>query len=384
MIRLTIPSIEEDDLQAVREVLESGYLVQGPKVAAFEQAVAEYVGTKYAVAVSNCTAALHLALLALDVRPRDLVVVTAYSWPATANVIELCGAQPVFVDVKPDTFNLDPTRLEVTLQRLMANTETAHRVKAILPVHTFGQMADMPTIMELAGRYDLPVIEDAACALGATLNGRQSGAWGVMGCFSFHPRKAVTTGEGGIITTNDASLVRRLRALRNHGQDPDAPSTDFVLAGLNYRMTEFQAALGLTQMAKLDRIITARRSLAARYDTLLAKTPIQAPIVGGFSQSVYQSYVVLLPEYAASRQSDLIHSLKEQGCETTIGTWNIPMTTYFRSRYGYEAGDFPITDQVFARSLTLPLYERLVESEQAQVVESILFCLGKCTNDRSK
>ncbi len=377
MIRLTIPSIEEDDRQAVYEVLETGYLVQGPKVAAFEQAVAEYVGTKYAVAVSNCTAALHLALLALDVRPGDLVVVTAYSWPATANVIELCGAQPVFADVQLDTFNLDPNCLDVTLQRLMANTETARRVKAILPVHTFGQMADMPAIMELAGRYGLLVVEDAACALGATLHGRQAGTWGVMGCFSFHPRKAITTGEGGMITTNDASLARWLRALRNHGQDPDAPSTDFVLPGFNYRMTDVQAALGLTQMAKLDRIIAARRRLAARYDTLLAETLIQAPVVNKSSQPVYQSYVALLPRYAASRRSDLIRSLKEQGCEVAIGTWNIPMTTYFRSLYGYRAGDFPIADQAFARSITLPLYEGLRESEQIQVVDAILSLLGE-------
>jgi dTDP-4-amino-4,6-dideoxygalactose transaminase len=377
MIRLTIPSIEEDDLQAVCEALESGYLVQGPRVATFEQAVSEYVGTKYAVAVSNCTAALHLALLALDVRPGDLVMVTAYSWPATANVIELCSAQPVFVDIQPDTFNLDPNCLEVTLRRLMANTETARRVKAILPVHTFGQMADMPAIMGLAGRYDLPVIEDAACALGATLHGRQAGTWGVVGCFSFHPRKAITTGEGGIITTNDASLARWLRALRNHGQDPDASSTDFILPGFNYRMTEVQAALGLTQMTKLDRIITVRRKLAARYDTLLAETAMQAPVVDRFSQPVYQSYVALLPKHAAPRRSDLICSLKEQGCETTIGTWNIPMTTYFRSLYGYRAGDFPIADQVFARSITLPLYERLMESEQTQVVHAILRLLGE-------
>src|SRR3972149_6872416 len=203
MIRLTIPSIEEDDLKATREVLESGFLVQGAQVAEFERSIASYVGVKHVVAVSNCTAALHLALLALDVRPGDLVLVTTYSWVATANVIELCGAQPVFVDIQPDTFNMDPERLAESLGRLMATAETARRVKAILPVHTFGQMADMTAITKIAEQYGVPVIEDAACSLGAKWEERQAGSWGVMGCFSFHPRKAITTGEGGALTTND-------------------------------------------------------------------------------------------------------------------------------------------------------------------------------------
>jgi perosamine synthetase len=375
MIRLTIPSIEEEDLQAVREALALGYLVQGPRVAAFEQAVADYVGTKYAVAASNCTAALHLALLALDTWPGDLVIVTAYSFIATANVVELCGAQPVFVDIQPDTFNLDPNCLEVVLKRLMAASDTARRVKAILPVHTFGQMADMPAILELAGRYDLPVIEDAACALGATLHGRQAGTWGVMGCFSFHPRKAITTGEGGMITTNDLDLARRLRALRNHGQDPDTTAPDFILPGFNYRMTEFQAALGLTQITKLDRIIAARRRLAAHYDELLQGTLLQTPTVALGSRPVYQSYVVLLPERAATCRAEIILCLKEQGIETTIGTWHMPLATYYRTRYGYKASDFPVTDRVFQQALTLPLYEGLQETEQGMVVRHLIAAL---------
>jgi perosamine synthetase len=371
MIRLTVPSIEEDDLKAVEEVIASGFLVQGRHVAAFEQSVAEYVGAKYAVAVSNCTAALHLALLALDIRPSDLVVVTTYSWVATANVIELCGATPVFVDIQPDTFNMDPERLAETLKRLMSNPETARRVKAVLPVHTFGQMADMPAIMDLAGQYGLPVIEDAACALGAKWQGRQAGIWGLMGCFSFHPRKAITTGEGGMITTTDAGLARKLRALRNHGLDPEAASTDFVMPGFNYRMTEFQAALGSTQMTKLDRIIVARRKSAAYYDTLLTGTSVCPPSIPSDSWPVYQSYVVLLPELQSQRRAELIRLLKEQNVETNIGTWHMPLTTYFRTRYGYQPGDFPVTDRVFANSLTLPLYENLTIQDQQQVVKSL-------------
>jgi perosamine synthetase len=244
MIRLTIPSIEEEDLQAVEDVLKTGFLVQGENVAGFEKSLAEYLKADHAIAVSNGTAALHLSLLSLDVGPGDIVLVTAYSFTATANVIELCGAEPVFVDIQPDTFNMDPDCLRAELNRLMALKETRKRVKAILPVHAFGLMADMGRILAEAGKYGLPVIEDAACALGACLEDKPAGTWGTLGCFSFHPRKAITTGEGGVINTNDPILAKKLRALRNHGLDPDSPTPDFILPGLNYRMTEFQAALG--------------------------------------------------------------------------------------------------------------------------------------------
>jgi dTDP-4-amino-4,6-dideoxygalactose transaminase len=383
VIRLTVPSIEEDDLLAVREALLSGYLVQGARVCAFEQAVAEYVGSEYAVAVSSGTAALHLGLFALDVHPGDIVLVSAYSWIATANVIELCGAQPAFLDIQPDTFNLDPNRLEEALKQLMTDSETGRRVKAILPVHTFGQVADMAAIFELANRYELPVVEDAACAMGATFNDRQAGTWGTLGCFSFHPRKAITTGEGGMVVTNDAKLDRRLRALRNHGQDPDASSPpEFIMPGFNYRMTEFQAALGLTQMTKIDRIIASRRRLAAQYDELLRGTSMQAPVVAPGSSPVYQSYVVLLPQRGANPRDEMINRLKEQDIETSMGTCHMPLTKYFRSRYGFKVGDFPVADQVFARSISLPMYEQLSEREKVHVVKHLnraVHELGRCS-----
>jgi len=368
MIRLIIPSVEEDDFEAVREVLASGYLVQGARVAAFEEAVAKYVGASHAVAVSNCTAALHLSLLALDVRPGDLVFVTSFSWIATANVIELCGAQPVFVDIDLDTFNMDPNALEAALERVMAIPHTARRAKAILPVHTFGQVADMPSILELSEKHGVPVLEDAACALGGSRDGRQAGTWGKAGCFSFHPRKAITTGEGGIIVTDDAVLASRVRALRNHGQDPDSPSREFIMPGFNYRMTDFQGALGLSQMAKLGRIISARRELAARYDELFHGSSVRAPKTAQGCHHVYQSYVVLLPEAVANRRDELMARLKERGVETTLGAIHMPMTRYFRSRYDYHEGDFPGCDAASARSLTLPLYEGLREDEQRKVV----------------
>ncbi len=379
MIRLTIPSIEEDDLQVTRETLASGFLVQGARVADFEGCIASYVGGKHVIATSNCTAALHLALLGLGVRAGDLVLVTAYSFVATANVIELCGAQPIFVDIQPDTFNMDPGCLESVLKRLMSTGETALRVKAILPVHTFGQMADMAAIMQVADPYGIPVIEDAACALGANWKGRQAGTWGLMGCFSFHPRKAITTGEGGAIVTDDDQLARKLRALRNHGQNPDASSPDFIMPGYNYRMTEFQAAFGSVQMKKLDRIIAARRRLAHQYGNLLENEPVTVPFVPPGSSPVYQSYVTLLPEAATPRRGDIIRELKAQGIETNIGTWHMPLTTYFRTRYGYCRGDFPVTDRVFDSALTLPLHEFLTESEQELVVKKLMWSIEALT-----
>ncbi len=372
MIRLTVPSIDETDLQAVSETLATGYLVQGARVAEFEQAAAEFTECRYAVAVSNCTAALHMALLASGVRHNDRVLVTSYSWPATANVIELCGATPVFVDIRSDTFNMDPDQLEHALIKLVRARKSYYRVQAILPVHTFGQVAEMPAIIEIAGKFGIPVIEDAACALGARLQDKQAGGWGVMSCFSFHPRKAITTGEGGLVTTNDYGLTATLRALRNHGLDPDAPLPDFVMPGFNYRMTEFQAALGLTQLRKIDRIINARRLLANHYNQLLEGTVVQAPVSVLGATHVYQSYVVLLPTAAAKRRPEIIQSLKSEGVETNIGTWHMPMITYYRQKYGFLLGDFPVTDDVFARSLTLPLYEGLTPGEQEEVVVKLL------------
>jgi perosamine synthetase len=371
MIRLAIPTIEDDDLNAACEALKSGFLVQGQRVAKFENAVAAQVGTRYPIAVSSCTAALHLALVALGASSGDLVIVPSYSFTATANVVELCGAQSVFVDIRPDTFNMDPSHLSDILKRLMGNADTRGRVRAVMPVHAFGQIADMPEILESAAMWNIPVIEDAACALGAALDGRQAGAWGTLGCFSFHPRKAVTTGEGGMITTNDVILARRLKALRNHGLDPDSDGPEFMMPGFNYRLTEFQAALGSVQMSKLNRILAARRRLAGQYDALLSSTFIQPPRIRPGSEPAFQSYVVLIPEFAAPRRSDVLRFMKERGIETSIGTWHIPLTRYYSNRYGYGPGDFPVADQVFARSVALPLYEHLSFDDQAYVISQL-------------
>jgi perosamine synthetase len=376
MIRLTRPSIEADDLEAVRKVLESGYLVQGPNVGAFERAIAEYVGVKHAVAVTNCTAALQMALLALDVGPGDMVVVGAYSWPTTANVVELCGATPVFVDVDPSTFNMSPGALADTLGRLAQTPSVARRVKAIIPIHVFGQLADLEELNQVAERYGVPIVEDAACALGAEWERRQAGAWGAMGCFSFHPRKAITTGEGGAIVTNDDGFARHLRSMRNHGQDAVGGTTEFLFPGFNNRMTEFQAALGVTQMSKLNRVIEARRALAARYDAWLDDSFVRGGARSPDPRHVFQSYVVLLPEHVATNRGELIAELRRRDVEVQIGTFHMPLIRFYRSRYGYAPGDFPVADNVAARALTLPLYEGMTEADQRTVVDEHTSCVG--------
>lgn len=363
MIRLMVPSIEDDDIEAVRTSLASGMLVQGARVAAFEAELAAFLGVPHAIAVTNCTAALHLALLALNVGPGDAVAVPAYSWIATANVIELVGAKPVFVDIDPRTFNMSPPALADELERLRREKDV--RLKAILPVHAFGQLADVQALLRIAADHHVPIVEDAACALGASFSTR-----GILQCFSFHPRKAITTGEGGVVATTDDRLARMLRMLRNHGIDPDEQHITFAVPGLNCRMTEFQAAMGLTQLRKLPRILRRRRELADVYKSALANTTITPPFDNG--THTYQTFVCLLPPDRAASRSQVIANMRECGVEATIGTWHMPLARYFRMKYGYKPGDFPTTDDVFARSISLPLHERLTRDEQSRVIEVLL------------
>ena len=311
------------------------------------------------------TAALHLSLIVLGVGPGDKVVVTSYSWISTANVIELVGAEPIFVDIDPQTFNMDPKALHNTLTRLSG--DDLRKVKALIPVHTFGQVADMPALAKIARDHRIPVIEDAACALGAKWNNHHAGAWSDLSCYSFHPRKAITTGEGGMITTNSSDFARTLRALRNHGQDPMATGPNFIMAGYNLRMTEMQGALGLVQMPKLNSIVASRQAKAHIYNDLLIESGAEIPFVPPESDPVYQSYVVTV----RSHRDELIRSMKAQGIEVGIGTWHMPLTTHFKNRYGYKPGDFPNADQVFGTTLTLPLHDQLNLDDQTFIVATL-------------
>jgi len=364
MIRLARPDIDADDLAAVARTLETGYLVQGEAVAQFEDAVAARVGTAHAVAVSSGTSGLFLALRALGAGPGHEVIVPAYSWPATANVVTLCGATPVFADIDPVTWNVDPTQVEHLLRR-------NSRITAIMPVHAFGGMANMPAIAAAVSDREVHILEDAACALGAQLDGHAAGSWGTAGGFSFHPRKIVTTGEGGMITTDDSALATTLRTLRNHGLDPTAPAPAFVEAGFNFRLTEFQGALGMTQLAKLDRLLARHREVAGWYAELLPGDLVTLPTGTSPGSHTFQSYVVLVPEGLAGERDAIIADLRAREVEATIGTYHIPLTTFAASQGGYQAGDFPVTDSVARRAIALPMHSGLTADESAQVATSL-------------
>ena len=364
MIRLAQPPIDEGDLAAVASVLQSGWLVQGPEVQAFEAETARLAGAECGIAVSNGTAALHLALLAMGIGPGDEVAVASYSWPATANAIVLCGATPVFVDIEPGSFGMDAGRLRDLLRERPG-------IKAVLPVHAFGGCCDMPAIRAAAGAHRIPILEDAACALGARLAGRLAGSWGKAACFSFHARKVVTTGEGGVVVTDDAALADRLRALRNHGLDPKSAGPDFIMAGFNCRMTEFQGALGRRQLTKLPDLITAHRRAARWYDELLASLPVERPTAIEPDAHVFQAYVVLLPRAVAPRRARIITRLRTLGVEATIGTHHIPLITFYRQQGGHRPGDFPATDDLAARALALPIHHALTREDAALVADAL-------------
>jgi dTDP-4-amino-4,6-dideoxygalactose transaminase len=373
MIRLTVPPVDENDIQAVLEVLVSGRLVQGERVRAFEEAVARHVGVPHTVALSSGTAALHVSLLALGVGPGDRVAVPAYSFAATAHVVSLCGASPVFVDILPDSFNMDPAYLEQALETAGRDPATSGPVRAVMPVHAFGRTADMETICRISDRYGAAIVEDAACALGASRGGRCAGAWGRLGCFSFHPRKSVTTGEGGMITVRDPDLLRRIRAYRNHGQDPQAEGYAYLFPGFNYRMTEIQAALGLSQMNRLAALMEARKQKAGLYDLLLRDSGFGLPPSEAAGDvPAWQSYVVLLPDDLVPLRQAIMEEMKSRGIETGIGTLHLPLSGSYKGPCGYREGDFPVTDDIYKRSLTLPLYPGLTEDQVRTVCMHLL------------
>jgi dTDP-4-amino-4,6-dideoxygalactose transaminase len=370
-IPISLPALGEAELQAVRECLESGWLVQGPRVKAFETAFAARHRAAHAVAVSSCTAALHLALEALGVGPGDEVIVPAFTWVATANAVIHAGATPVFVDVREDSYNLDPFLLAAAL---------TPRTRAVIPVHLFGLCADLDA---LAAKLppQVAVIEDAACAAGAALRGRPAGTMGRVGCFSFHPRKSITTGEGGMLTTADAALARRLRSLRNHGieeAEPGAPPlpagtlADVILPGFNYRMTDLQAALGLAQLGRLDGFIAERDRWARWYATELDGLGWLSPpaVPEGFVHA-WQAYVTCVGADAPLSRDALMAALARRGVATRPGTHAVPELRWYRERFGLRSGQFPVAARLARQSLALPLHNRMNAADYARVVQAL-------------
>jgi dTDP-4-amino-4,6-dideoxygalactose transaminase len=371
VIRLGSPDITSEDLDRVVSVLSSGSLVQGREVERFESELADMLGIDHVVAVSSGTTALEVSLKALGVGRGDAVITSSYSWIATANVIELVGAEPIFIDIEPTSFNIDVDKLETMIHRLR-QTGDLRRVKAVIPVHAFGYTADIYAILELVSDAGCPVIEDAACALGAQLGGAYAGTIGQVGCFSFHPLKSITTGEGGAITTRDADLAQFARAYRNHGQAP-GPDRNFVMFGTNYRMTDVMAALGSSQFERLPDLLKRRRWVIERYLELLdgeVGLPAYDP-----ARHAAQSFVVRLP--ADADRSSVVADLRADGIEVGTGTVPIPFATAYARKYGYRPGDFPVLSEVARDALSLPLHTRLSDDDVEQVVSALLNAIGR-------
>ena len=360
-IPLAAPWTGDDELAEIRSVLESGQLSQGPKVAEFEAMVAAVTGSRYAFAASSCTTAMHLALVALGIGAGDEVLVPDFTFPATANVVVQQGAVPVLVDVQPGTYNVEP----VDLKRHLTT-----RTRAIMPVHLFGLSADVDPCLAFAREHGLAVLEDAACALGATYYGRPCGSMGDAGCFSFHPRKVITTGEGGMVVTDDDALAERLQLFRSHGGVRAGGRFTFEEAGFNYRLSDVHAAMGVAQMRRLPEIVARRRALAAALTERLAVvagiTPPAEPEWGGH---IYQAYVAVLDD-GVDRDA-VITGLRQRGVETTIGTYALHTQPFFRRTYGYRTGDLQASAGVARQSLALPLYPAMTETEVDRVAGAV-------------
>lgn len=353
MITLAKPSIPEKAIKDVVAVLRSGNLVQGKFVEKFEDTLKDYLDVNHAILVSSGTAALHLALMVLGIKAGDEVIVPAFTFPATVNVVEAVGAKPVLVDINLDDFCLNAEKIEGLINE---------KTRAIIPVHEFGQAADITTITTLAEKYGVSVIEDAACALGTEYQGRKAGTFGRLGCFSFHPRKAITTGEGGAIVTNDDKLAKEIKALRNHGMSSIDGKIDFILAGLNYRITDFQAALGLAQLNQIGNIIENRISLAKLYDRELQSVEmITTPAMFNNRKMIYQTYHVLVHE-AADRDL-IINKLGAEGIQTNFGAQAIHCMKFYREKYSFLKHDYPNATYAYEHGLALPMGDH-VKMEQ--------------------
>ena len=371
-IPISLPVTGEEEWQATREPLMSGWLTSGPKVRQFEEMFAARHQVPHALAVTSATTALHLALAALNIGPGDEVVVPAFTWVATANVALYCGATPVFVDIDPRTFNLDPEDLR---KRITART------KAIIVVHLFGLCADMDAIRGIVG--NIPIVEDAACAAGAAYKGKPAGGLGTLGCFSFHPRKSVTTGEGGMVTTADAALADTVGMLRNHGasiseeQRHHGPRpyilADFNLLGYNYRMTDLQGAVGVVQLQKLDQFIDERERWAAWYSRELGDLDwLQTPVHGADYKHGWQSYVTLVDEIRAPmKRNDIMEQLQAKGISTRPGTHAVHMLGYYRDRFSLTPGDFPGARLANDCSMAIPLHNRMTADDYGYVVDAL-------------
>ncbi len=372
-IQIAVPDTGEEEWQACREPLMSGWLTQGPNVAAFEKEFAERHQVDHALAVTSCTTGLHLILAAMGIGPGDEVIVPAFTWIATANVVVYCGATPVLCDVDPDTYNIDPADLA---------RKITPRTKAVIPVHLFGLCADMDAIRAVlpAG---VKIVEDAACAAGASYRGTPAGGLGDAAAFSFHPRKSVTTGEGGMVTTNDSELAGIADMMRNHGasiseeQRHRGPRPyllpEFNLLGFNYRMTDLQGAVGRVQFAKLDRYIAERQAQAEYYRDRLQRTAwLRMPRFPEDGTHAWQAFVTYVdPDNAPMPRNDIMEKLQAKGIATRPGTHSVHMLGYYRERFGLDADSLPGAKACDANTMAIPLHNRMSREDFDYVVDAI-------------
>jgi dTDP-4-amino-4,6-dideoxygalactose transaminase len=381
-IPITKPVFGARERLAVQKPLESGWVVQGPFVSEFEEKFSRLTGARFSIATTSCTTALHIAVAALGLKPGDEVIVPAFTWVATANVVEYMGAKPVFCDIELDSFNIASGQIESLI---------TPRTVGMIPVHLFGLCAHMEPILEIARKYCLWVVEDAACGFGARYHGRHAGTFGEAGCFSFHPRKSITTGEGGMITTSSDLMDRLARSLRDHGASRSdlarhQEETAFLLAdydhlGYNYRMTDIQGALGCAQLEQADWILAQRARCARFYDEALAGVAwLKTPRVPDGYVHGYQAYVCLFrPEEPApsnverlfQRRNELMLRLERQGIATRQGTHAPVIVGYYARKYALRPEQFPNAYLADRLSLTLPLYPQMTEAEQTRVCNSL-------------
>jgi len=374
MIPIARPVLGEREVEAARRAILSGWVTQGPEVAAFEREFAAAVGAPHACAVSSCTTALHLALVAAGVGPGDEVVTVSHSFIATANAIRYCGATPVFVDVELDTFNIDPALVDAAV---------TPRTKALLVVHQLGMPCDLASLVATARRHAVPLIEDAACAIGSEI--RWQGEWqrigrphGDMACFSFHPRKLLSTGDGGMVVTASAETDATLRLLRQHGMSvPDTVRhasaqvvfEGYPIVGFNYRLTDIQAAIGREQIARLDGIVARRRELAARYATALAGVPgVVVPREPEWARSNWQTYAVRL---RTADQKRVMQRMLDDGVSTRRGVMNAHREGAYPAGTWRAAGTLTRGECAQDTAIALPLYHDMTHDDQARVIESL-------------
>jgi len=370
MIPLAKPFFDQKELDAIKETFKSGWVAgQGPKNYELEKKFADYIGTKYAVCAANCTAALHLALLSLKIGKGDEVIVPDYSFPATAHAVLYTGAKPVFVDIDERTYNIDPYLIEKSITK---------KTKAIMPVHIMGQCADMKEILEIAKKHKLSVIEDAACAFGSEYRGKKAGSFGDVNCFSFHARKSITSGEGGMITTNHKNIEEKTRSLACFGiesaykRQSEFSVPQFTELGYNYKLSDIQAAIVLEQLKKSEKFIKKRQELAGYYNKKLKELNfIIPPFTEKHNKHVYQSYVCILDEKI--NRNKLISEMKKEGIQTTIGTYCLSTQPVYKSKTTNKNALY-----IFKHSIALPMFYELSFSQIDEIVEKLKKAVKRC------